>query len=204
MLALLASILIGIPAASGVENWAGRTMTNLLGWEDTQISFFAAYKSAHLAGGPDFAAFPAASDAFAWLFDDASAACVDGNIQLWHSYNPGTPIKCHIHWAPISNSTNAVNWQLDYTISGVGVAISSSGMLDISTAGSGTTYMHQMAEFADIACTTCTISSVMLARICRDGNGTNGTDDMVGDVAGLYFDCHQPLSSLGSATYNAK
>lgn len=205
--ALIASLCLGIPTGTGSESFAGRTMVNMAGWEDAQIILTQAFNPGAGSGGPGLGEFPAGSTAQAYLFDDSTDECVYWSMQLPHSYDvtpSPTALKCHMHWSPITTSTNAVNWQIDYSVTGIDQVVGASAMLDISDAGDGVAYGHQVAEFADIACTNCTISSILLVRVCRDANGTNGTDSMAGDVAGLAFDCHIQIDSFGSATYSAK
>ena len=173
-------------------------------YEDAQIILTQAFNPGAGSGGPGFGAFPAGSTAYAYLFDATSDECMYGSFQLSHTYKEGTPLSCHIHWAPLTTDVTSVNWQIDYSLTPLGGTVGASAMLDISDAGDGTAHKHQTASFDPIACASCTISSLFLVRLCRDANGTNGTDDMGGDVAGLSFDCHYQTDSRGSRSESVK
>lgn len=185
---------------AGTTSLSGHLTT--YAYDDAQILLSAATVPA--AGGPDLGAFPAGQATEVYLFDANSDECVDGSLQLSHKYREGTDLSCHIHWAPITTSTNSVVWQMDYTITNPNGTFGNPTQVFVQDAGDGTANKHQIVDFADIDCSACGISAILLAHVCRDANGTNGTDNMAGDVAGISLDCHYQVDGVGSSEEYAK
>ena len=194
---LLAAALLAQPSVLTVGH-----KINVVHYNDALMSLSNAFVPP--SGEPDWGAFPAGSGTNAFLFGDSADECLEGTLQFSHSVEEGSALDCHFHWSPITTATDNVVWQMTYTFAGIGQVFPASTLVFVQDAGDGVADAHQIASFADITCTNCTISTIVLVEICRDGNGTSATDDMAGDVAGHYLDCHEKQNTVGSLNETTK
>lgn len=132
----------------------------------------------------------------AWHFANNLNQGMHGSFQFSHSYEVGTDIEFHIHWAPTTTNTGSVVWELEYTWQSIDGTFPSTTVVTVTDPADGTAYKHQIADFATISGSGKGMSSIMMVRVRRVG--TDGADTYTGDAALLYADIHYRKNSLGS------
>ena len=128
---------------------------------------------------------------------------INGMVQFSHSYKEGSSVEPHIHWAPITTSTDNVKWQLDYYWLNINQAASGAPASDTcEQAGSGAAWNSQYVGFLPfITGTGKNISSIFMFKLTRIAATA---PEMVGRVALLAFDIHYAKDAIGSRQDNAK
>jgi len=139
---------------------------------------------------------------FTYHFDKAAEEEVFFAAQLPHSYKEGSDISPHVHWAPTDTDTKDVIWGLEYAWVNINGTFTTSTIITILQAGSGTALKHQIAYFDDISGTGKTISSMLMCRLFRDA--TAALDDYDADASLFEFDFHYQRDTPGSQTESAK
>ena len=147
---------------------------------------------------PGFEAFLGTTKTY--LFDKTGDEEVHFNCQLPHSYEEGTDIIPHVHWAPVDTDTGDVVWGLEYTWQNIDGTFPATTTIVIADDADGTAYKHQVATFAAISGTGKTISSILVCRLFRDVSA----DDYNEDAAFLEVDFHFRKDSRGSGTATVK
>lgn len=168
-------------------------------WEDVRVSL-----TASKAGGSKDPGFQKLKDngsgsqgVFAYHFDKTVEEELYFEVQLPHAFfEKRGVIKPHLHWCPVDTGTGTVRWGLEYTGANVSGTYGNTSIIYAEDAGDGTAYKHQIATFPDIDSTDFGISRVIVCRIFRDATHSNDTYNA--DAAGLSFDFHVQLNSLGS------
>lgn len=116
-------------------------------------------------------------------------------LQMSHTYKLDSVIDCHVHWAPTTTNTGAVNWTLEYTKADIGGTFGTSKILTCLQNASGTAYSHELCDFHSVGNFT-GLSGGFVFTLTRQA--TNAKDTYTGDAAGLFLDCHYERDSLGS------
>lgn len=115
------------------------------------------------------------------------------DIHILHTYAFGTRAYPHIHWKPTNTNTGVVRWgvELGVTKGHSQEALTSSSIVYLEQAGSGTAYMHQIIEATDaqsIAADHLEPDSLVQVRVFRDAAHVNDTYNAV--ALGTYCDLH--------------
>lgn len=143
-----------------------------------------------------------------WAYQDAAADEVFFAIQIPHGWKEGTNMIPHVHWttntatAP-DNSSNRVEWKLDYTIQKVGSVFTaslttlSSNTITVPSTG-WAQYGHNLTSLGTITGSGLEISSVLLCRLYRNAALANTNDTFAGDAFLLSFDIHYQKDMNGS------
>jgi len=165
-------------------------------WEDLRVPL-----NTVVAGGaaPTWGQF--SGNLETWLFPTNSDAEVHFMVQLPHSWQEGTDIEAHVHWAPMSTDTGDVAWCLEYIWANEGATFGAAATLTPTPdAADGTALKHQYFDLGNITGTGKTISSILICRLYRD----TSEDDYDTNAALLELDFHIKLDSRGSSTETAK
>ena len=154
------------------------------------------------SGGPDFEQV-GTSGVYAYNFAPSQDSTAYFQVQVPHSYQAGSSISIHIHWAPSSTNTGIVNWKITYQLKSIDSAFSASASSDTGTdlydAGDGTTLKHQMTASHVASGSGVTESAILLGTIARLGSG----DSFTGDAWLVGLDAHIYQDKLGTATMPA-
>lgn len=163
----------------------------LSGWNDLTSSLTTGKTTGGAA--PTWASW-GGTTLYTWQF---SASSIDSlqidPFHFKHDYKMGTNIYPHVHWMPDDTNTGVVRWGIEFTFA-IGhsqMAFSTSTTtIYIEQAGSGTQYMHQVAEVSDPGITLSGLEpdTLISARIFRDA--THANDTYTGVVHGLTVDIH--------------
>jgi hypothetical protein len=141
-------------------------------------------------------------------FTTAGTDQIGGSLELSHSYQEGTPLVLHVHWA--TNSTNAaggaVVWAYEYSLANPadGSAETYAGFASVTqTVPAGNRqYLTNSFNIATIANLTGTVSTLFcfnLKRIGSDGADTYPVSVFLKSVA-----LHIKLDTVGSNGQNSK
>lgn len=126
------------------------------------------------------------------------------DVQMPHSWEEGSTIYPHIHWAPGDGSTGNVVWYLDYTWANIdGTFTTPVTVSSGAVAAGGEAFKHNMTMIptGGIPGTNKTISSVLTCRLYRD----HGDDDTYNnDAFAVSIDIHYKLNTVGSRTPSSK
>lgn len=129
---------------------------------------------------------------YAWQFSASAMNELWASFHINHDYKPGSNIYPHVHWCPTNTNTGVVRWGFEYVVARGHnqQAFGSSSTVYVEQAATGTSYMHQIAEFADGQAfnTYLEPDSLLLFRIFRDAAHINDTYNAV--CFGLYLDLH--------------
>jgi len=137
-------------------------------WDDLRIPGLAVKLG---ASAPDLESF--LGNLWLYSFDGGTTQeQVFFTCQLPHSYEEGTDISPHVHWAPSTGATGTVIWHLEYSWGNIYGAMSSPASVSVSQAASGTTWTHQMAVLPVLSGTGKTISSMLVCRLYRNPGQT--------------------------------
>ena len=122
---------------------------------------------------------------------------INGMVQFTHGYEQGTNVEPHIHWAPITTSTNNAQWSLDYYWLNINGAASGAPItITTEQAGGGAAWTQQIIGFTPLVVGTGKkISSLFMFRLSRVAATV---PEMVGRVALLSFDIHYRRNTIGS------
>jgi len=124
-------------------------------------------------------------------------------VQLPHSYKVGTNLRPHLHWAPKTDNTGNVVWEIEYVAAPRnGTFPASASNSTITVAADGVVNKHQIAEFDEISGTGFGISTMLLCRLTRLGD--DGADTFTGDAVVLEFDLHFEIDGFGSDDEHVK
>ena len=138
-----------------------------------------------------------------YLFGAAATDLLYFVGQMPHAWKEGSTIHPHIHWCPTSTDTGDVLWRFSYDWANIGGTFAGSYTdLDITQAGGGTDWGHQLIEWASIAGTGKTISSMLMMKVSRIGG--DELDTYTGDARFLEFDIHYEVDSSGSRQETVK
>jgi hypothetical protein len=133
-------------------------------------------------------------------FDNAIVALekeVYPAFHFGHDYMMGTRAYMHIHWLTNSTSTNAVRWGLQFSAAkghqqqAFFTESGGSTTVYINQSGTGTAYMHMIAEVSDadaIPAANLEPDTVVLARVWR--NSSDAADTLAASVWVPYIDLH--------------
>jgi hypothetical protein len=168
-------------------------------WDD--VTTPAAKLKASSVGAMAWGSFPVGGSTNTWIAGDTTLECVEGAIQLPHSYKLGTNLLPHTHWSPFTTSTGSISWRLDYTLQSMGGVYSAgSTIYTTGCSGFGVANKHQFCSLPTISGSGIDLSAIMIYRICRDGAGVGGSDTLTGTAALLAFDVHVQKDTPGSYT----
>lgn len=111
------------------------------------------------------------------LFSTSADNIVAGVAQLPHSWQRGTPIRPHVHWAKTTSAGGTVAWRLRYTWADIGGTFGIYSSWDTATSGvpnSDTANKHALATFAEITpATGVGESSILCWELMRDVSEDN-------------------------------
>ena len=132
------------------------------------------------------------------LFSTSADNLIGGVAQLPHSWQRGTAIRPHVHWAKTSSATGTVAWRLRYTWADIGGTFGAYSDWDTATSGvpnSDTANKHALATFAEIAPATGVGESSMICwELMRDVS-----EDDYGASARLFeLDFHYQTNKAGT------
>lgn len=117
-------------------------------------------------------------------------------LQLPHGYKAGTDLSPHVHWSPISATTKAAVWGLEYTMCPIGGAFGYTAIVTVADDANGTALEHNLASFADITATSMAESAMLIGRVFRDA--ANDADTISEDVVLHEIDFHYQIDKIGS------
>lgn len=165
------------------------------GWDDMRVSLTRATTG---SAAPSLAVF--LSPVQAYSFSKTTAQEVFFDVQLPHSWIPGTALEPHIHWSPgVSTDTGVVQWQLEYMWANVNDPFPAPTLLaTVDQAASGVAYAHQLADLGTMAGTGKKASSVIMCRLARVAGAAADTFDAV--AWGLSVDFHYENRGFGGLT----
>jgi hypothetical protein len=135
------------------------------------------------------------------LFSSSADNMVSGIAQMSHSWQEGTPIRPHIHWAKTTSASGGVVWHLYYRIinrhkaseAWAGPVVGSMEVSDGDTAN-----QEAITTFGSINMTDAVTSKMLAWRLYRV---PGETADNYGATARLFeLDFHYQRSSLGSGS----
>ena len=122
------------------------------------------------------------------------------SVQIPHSWDEGTTIYPHVHFACGTTSVDSVRWGLEYSWASVEENFPVSTNTIYASKQIGTAYDHKVVGFGGITPTTSQdkISSILICRLFR--NSSNAIEDSYNgdDVYLLQFDIHYQVNTLGS------
>jgi hypothetical protein len=176
---------------SPIVNNAETGFEFLSGWNDLTSSLTAGKVTGGAA--PTWAAW-GGTNIYTWQFAAASVDSLQVDpFHFDHDYKIGTNVYPHIHWKPDDTNTGVVRWGIEFTFAighGQAAFSTTTTTIYIEQAGSGTQYMHQIAEVADpgITLTGLEPDTLVQARIFRDA--THANDTYTGVAHGLTVDMH--------------
>lgn len=166
-------------------------------WEDLRVPA----TSINLPGG--IADADRDTDNGTLLFDAATDEYAVAVVQLPHSWQEGTSVYPHVHWAKTTSATGDVAWVMEYKaykINEVGAGAWAT-LATVTTPVAGTpdtnqAEKHLISTFGELVMTGYEFSDILLIRIYRDAN--NAADTYGADARLLEFDIHYQIDSLGS------
>ncbi len=119
-------------------------------------------------------------------------------VQFMHGLKTGSVIYPHFHYMPVTADTGVVKFVLGYYWANVGAQFGTPEATHAltDTIGANSQWTHLIADnAAGLTLTDVGISAIMKCRLYRD-NTVGG--NLAAAVAGLYFDIHVELDTLGS------
>ena len=186
---------------AGVYVWDGTRWapeTNGVVWDDLRVA--ASTGKAGVTKAPGFEKFrdngSGSVGVFAYRFDASSEEEIFFEVQLPHSYKTGTNLRPHVHWCPVTASTQVVLWGLEYTMAAIGDTLPTTNIIYATATASGTPFKHQIAGFPEIVGSSLGISSMMSCRLFRAASA--GPDTLGSDAVLLEWDLHHQIDAPGS------
>jgi hypothetical protein len=132
------------------------------------------------------------------LFAPNADNVIAGVAQLPHSWQRGTAIRPHIHWAKTSTATGPVAWRFAYAWADIGGTFGAYSEWDVGTTGiphSNTANKHALTTFTEIApATGVGESSVILWQLMRDVS----EDAYANDARLFELDFHYQTNKRGT------
>ena len=120
--------------------------------------------------------------------------------QLPHSWQEGSDLHPHIHWAKTTSASGNVMWELQYRWSKIGEVMDSSWTTltkATTTVSDGdTAEQHAITAFDAISGTGCSVSDMLVMKVSRLGD--DAADTYGADARLLEFDIHLQIDSRGS------
>jgi hypothetical protein len=132
------------------------------------------------------------------LFSHSADNVIGGVAQLPHSWQRGTAIRPHVHWAKTTSATGTVAWRLRYTWADIGGTFGAYSDWDTATSGvpnSNTANKHALATFTPITPATGVGESSMICwQVIRDVS----EDDYGASARLLEVDFHYQTNKNGT------
>lgn len=177
------------------DQW-GNTVTLEDGyWEDLRFPA----QGINPAGSPAPASVDSSTFPGTLLFAGNTDNHVGGVAQLPHSWQRGTAIRPHIHWAKTTTASGDIAWRFRYTWADIGGTFGAyTSWLSPTTGGvshSNTADKHALTNFPEMApATGIGESSMIIWELMRDVS-----EDAVGDAVRLFeLDFHYQTNKSGT------
>jgi hypothetical protein len=165
-------------------------------WDDLRVA-----NTFKLGGGndPSLQQFPT-NCGFFYEFDSGEE--LGWNTQMPHKWKLGTDLHLHLHWTARQRSTeeagNTVNWRVDLSAAGIGVAFPAATTYDLTDTVIGSDDDHLVVEAtAVVPGAALTLSSILSGRVYRlagdSFTGGNNVDPLL-----LELDLHHQIDRPGS------
>lgn len=164
-------------------------------WNDISLSADALRLG---ASSPDVVSVPGTSLTVRAFDGLGTLEELDGVFEIAHTTKLDTLLRPHIHWLPTTADAGAVKWNLEYSISNIGEAITTSTTISVVDATNETAWEHQVIEFPTIDITGYSINAQIKFRLFRDPTDVNDTYEA--DAGLLSFGIHYETDGDGSRT----
>ena len=129
-----------------------------------------------------------------FAFDGGGTESIYMVGQLPHGYKPGTALYPHLHWAPTTNSTGFVHWEMRYKWYNDGETIGAFTSSLLSATSPAVPEQLTRSSWAIISKSDAAISSMVMFILSRIG----GADTIDTDVNLYEFDLHFQIDTIGS------
>lgn len=176
-----------------IDQW-GNAVTDAEGyWEDLRFPA----QGINPAGSPSPATVDDTTFPGTLLFGDSTDQYIAGVAQLPHSWQRGSAVRPHIHWAKTTSASGTVAWRLKYVVADIGEAFEAysaaqEGTLAVSDGN--TAHKHALTSFPEIALADVGESSMILWQLYRDVS-----EDSYGASARLFeLDFHFQTNKAGT------
>lgn len=134
-----------------------------------------------------------------YLFSATAQEQLQIIAQLPHTWQEGSAIEPHLHWAPTTAAAGNVVWRFEYEWTNIdGVQGGVYTAVDITVPAGGTAYQIKLSSFGAVAGTGKTASSILTIKISRVG--TDAADTYPADVLLKEFDFHYARDSFGESS----
>lgn len=123
-----------------------------------------------------------------------------GGIQLPHSRASFSDLDVHFHYFPTTNNVGDAIMEVEYAVANINDAFPVAATtlvtpITLSVAAPDVN-VHKILTLFTITGSNIGMSAVIVFRLSRLGNA--GGDTYTGDIAGLSFDAHVRIDSIGS------
>lgn len=164
-------------------------------WDDLRVSLIKAQAG---PAAPSLATFRNGLKLYSFAKNTDQELLFD--LQLPHTWLPGSEIRPHVHWSPGNNtSTDVVRWGLEYSwANAVTGALPATETVYAEQAAVGTAYAHQIAAFTALDGAGFRLSSILVCRLFRDADHDNDTFDAA--AFAVSFDVHI-LNATGGSVF---
>lgn len=117
------------------------------------------------------------------------------SVQMPHSWNVGSDIHPHVHWAPSVAGAGNVVWGLECSWNNMNSAIATTTISTVISAAAGSK-THTLSVLPTMAGAGKNISSMITCRVYRDSNNTLDTYNSAAFL--MEIDFHYEIDSFGS------
>jgi len=145
---------------------------------------------------PTWSAFGPSGNLFAYSFAVGDYIFL-GGFHINHDIKVGSLVYPHVHWTTNGTSTNAVEWELEFTFAKGHnqEAFPAPTVVTVGEAASGTAWQHMVSEVAiGDAFTAPEVDSIILMRLKRNSTSPTNADT----VFGMFVDLHVEIERVGS------
>ena len=168
-------------------------------WDDMRVPVTSTKRGG--SKDPDFSKFLDDGDGsqgvFAEAFDAATEEELYFSAQLPHTYQEGSDIEVHIHWAPSDSGSGNVVWGLEYAWKSIDGTYGNTTIIEATLSSGGIAKKHLLGELsAAISGTGQKISSMLVCRVFR--KAADDADTYSSDAFLLEIDFHLKVNTLGS------